>query len=33
MIPHLDKKNTGGEDAIYISKNVLAIADGVSGWH
>jgi hypothetical protein len=32
MIPHPDKKDSGGEDAVFISKNILAIADGVSGW-
>jgi protein phosphatase PTC7 len=32
MIPKLVKLEKGGEDAIYVSKNVIAIADGVSQW-
>jgi len=32
MIPHPDKIAKGGEDAYYIGKNILAVADGVGGW-
>lgn len=32
MIPHIDKREKGGEDA-YISRNdLLVVADGVGGW-
>ena len=30
--PHPDKAWKGGEDAMYVSKNVLVVADGVSAW-
>ena len=30
--PKLEKLETGGEDALYYSKNLLAVADGVGGW-
>lgn len=32
MIPHPNKANKGGEDACYTHDNLLAVADGVSGW-
>ena len=32
MIPHPAKAYKGGEDAFYVSDNVLAVADGVGGW-
>lgn len=32
MIPHPAKAYKGGEDAIFTSKNVLVVADGVGGW-
>jgi hypothetical protein len=32
MLPHPDKISTGGDDAIFISKNILVVADGVGGW-
>lgn len=32
MLPRYDKLTTGGEDAIFLDRNVLAIADGVSQW-
>ena len=32
MIPHPKKANKGGEDACYTHDNLLAVADGVSGW-
>jgi protein phosphatase PTC7 len=30
--PKQEKIETGGEDALYYSKNLLAVADGVGGW-
>ena len=30
--PKLEKIQTGGEDALYYSDNLLAVADGVGGW-
>jgi protein phosphatase PTC7 len=30
--PHPDKVWKGGEDALFVSKNVIVIADGVGGW-
>jgi hypothetical protein len=30
MLPRFDKIERGGEDAIFLDRNVLAIADGVS---
>lgn len=32
LVPHPDKAWKGGEDAIYVSSNLLAVADGVGGW-
>lgn len=32
MIPHPDKKDSGGEDAYFISGNVMGVSDGVGGW-
>ena len=32
MIPHPAKAYKGGEDAIFVSDNVLVVADGVGGW-
>ncbi|GLJ37371.1 hypothetical protein SUGI_0758350 [Cryptomeria japonica] len=35
LIPHPDKAEKGGEDALFVSNydgGVLAVADGVSGW-
>lgn len=32
VIPHPDKIDKGGEDAYYISDNIIAVADGVGGW-
>ena len=32
MIPHPAKAYKGGQDAIYASKNLLVVADGVGGW-
>jgi protein phosphatase PTC7 len=31
-IPKLEKIETGGEDALFYSPNLLAVADGVGGW-
>ena len=30
--PKPEKKEKGGEDALYASKNMIAVADGVGGW-
>jgi protein phosphatase PTC7 len=32
LAPHPDKVWKGGEDALYVSKNILIVADGVGGW-
>jgi protein phosphatase PTC7 len=32
MIPHPEKEYKGGEDALFVSDNVLLVADGVGGW-
>jgi len=31
-IPHISKKEKGGEDAWVASHNLLVVADGVGGW-
>ena|SRR3990167_1043436 len=33
MIPHPSKADKGGEDASFVSGNILAVADGVGGWN
>jgi len=35
MIPHVDKRDKGGEDAYFISSDMslIAVADGVGGWN
>ena len=35
MIPHIDKRDKGGEDALFVTKDysVIAVADGVGGWN
>lgn len=30
--PKMEKVETGGEDSLYYSKNLMAVADGVGGW-
>ncbi len=30
--PHPEKVWKGGEDALFVSKNIIIIADGVGGW-
>jgi len=30
--PHPEKVWKGGEDALFVSKNIILIADGVGGW-
>ena len=30
--PHPHKVWKGGEDAIFVSKNIILVADGVGGW-
>lgn len=32
MIPHPKKAAKGGEDALYVSPGLIAVADGVGGW-
>lgn len=32
MIPHPEKVHKGGEDALYVDKQVIVVADGVGGW-
>lgn len=32
MEPHAEKKYKGGEDALSMTRNLLAVADGVGGW-
>jgi len=31
-IPHSEKIEKGGEDAWYVSDDLLVVADGVGGW-
>jgi len=35
MIPHIDKRDKGGEDAWLITSDhaCIAVADGVGGWN
>ena len=32
MNPHAAKRDKGGEDAATVTKNYIALADGVGGW-
>lgn len=32
LAPHPEKVWKGGQDALFVSKNVLIVADGVGGW-
>ena len=32
FVPHFQKKTKGGEDAAAVTSNLVAVADGVSGW-
>jgi protein phosphatase PTC7 len=32
VIPHPDKVEKGGEDAILVKRRLIAVADGVGGW-
>jgi len=32
-IPHIEKRVKGGEDASYLSENLIVVADGVGGWN
>lgn len=32
ILPHPEKAYKGGEDAVFVSENVLMVADGVGGW-
>ena len=31
-IPHIDKRDKGGEDAFTATESLLVVADGVGGW-
>ena len=33
MIPHVDKRYKGGEDACYADDKLLVVLDGVGGWN
>ena len=35
MIPHIEKRDKGGEDAYVLSDDtsLIAVADGVGGWN
>ena len=33
MIPHVDKRYKGGEDACYADEKLLVVLDGVGGWN
>jgi protein phosphatase PTC7 len=32
MIPHIEKRHKGGEDAYYVDDQMLVVLDGVGGW-
>lgn len=32
MLPHMQKRHKGGEDAAVLTDRVIAVADGVGGW-
>lgn len=32
ILPHPEKEAKGGEDALFASKQMLVVADGVGGW-
>jgi hypothetical protein len=32
VLPHMQKRHKGGEDAAVLTDRVLAVADGVGGW-
>jgi protein phosphatase PTC7 len=32
MIPHMEKRKKGGEDAYTVNDTMVAVADGVGGW-
>ena len=32
VLPHIQKRSKGGEDAAVITDRMLAVADGVGGW-
>lgn len=32
MMPHPAKARKGGEDALFVSDNILVVCDGVSSW-
>lgn len=32
VLPHIQKRHKGGEDAAVLTDRVLSVADGVGGW-
>jgi len=32
VLPHIQKRHKGGEDAAVLTDRLLAVADGVGGW-
>jgi serine/threonine protein phosphatase PrpC len=32
VLPHIQKRAKGGEDAAVVTERLLAVADGVGGW-
>ena len=32
VLPHMQKRHKGGEDAAVLTDRMLAVADGVGGW-
>ena len=32
VLPHMQKRHKGGEDAAVLTDRVLSVADGVGGW-
>jgi len=33
MIPHIEKRHRGGEDAYYADDQFMVVLDGVGGWN
>jgi protein phosphatase PTC7 len=32
VLPHIQKRDKGGEDAAVLTERLLGVADGVGGW-
>lgn len=32
VLPHMQKRHKGGEDAAVLTDRVISVADGVGGW-